>query len=115
MKKEYIRRVHEENVVLKAKCWYVIKAFSSRAVSLLRYSGRIINWTKSELEELDRNTRKSLTIPGTLHPRSNVSGLQLPRREGQRDLVCVEDAINIEERNINDYISQSQERFLKAA
>ena len=83
------------------------KAFCSRAVSLLRYSGRIINWTKSELE--------ALIIPGTLHPRSNVSGLQLSRREGQRGLISVEDAINIEERNINDYISQSQERFLKAA
>ena len=87
MKKEYIRRVNDENVVFTAKCWYVIKAFSSRAVTLLRYRGRIINWTKSELEALDRNTRKILTIPGTLHPRSNVSGLQLPRREGQRGLI----------------------------
>ena len=65
MKKEYIRRVNEENVVFKAKCWYVIKAFSSRAVTL-RYRARIINWTKSELEALNRNTRKFLTIPGTL-------------------------------------------------
>jgi len=44
-----------------------------------------------------------------------VSGLQLPRREGQRGLISDEDAINIDARNINDYISQSQERFLKAA
>ena len=70
---------------------------------------------KSELAELDRKTRKLLTIHGALHPRSNVNRLYLPRREGGRGLTSVEDAINTEERNINVYISQSQERLLKAA
>ena len=93
----------------------VIKAINSWAVSLLRYSGGIVNWTRSELPELDRKTRKLLTIHGALHPRSNVSRLYLPRREVGRGLISVEDAINTEERNINVYISQSQERLLKAA
>ena len=93
----------------------VIKAINSWAVSLLRYSGGIVNWTKSELAELDRKTRKLLTIHGALHARSNVSRLYLPRREGGRGLISVEDAINIEERNINVYVCQSQERLLKAA
>ena len=77
--------------------------------------GGIVNWTKSELAELDRKTRKLLTIHGALHPRSNVSRLYLPRREGGRGLISVEDAINIEERNINVYVCKSQERLLKAA
>ena len=47
--------------------------------------------------------------------RSNVSRLYLPRREGGRGLISVEDVINIEERNINVYVCQSQERLLKAA
>ena len=93
----------------------VIKAINSWAVSLLRYSGGIVNWTKSELVELDRTTRNLLNIHGALHPRSNVSRLYLPRREGGRGLISVEDAINIEERNINVYVCQSQERLLKAA
>ena len=41
--------------------------------------------------------------------------LYLPRREGGRGLISVEDAINTEEININVYISQSRERMLKAA
>ena len=41
-----------------------------------------------------------LTIHGALHPKSNVSRLYLPRREGGRGLISVEDAINAEERNI---------------
>ena len=93
---------------------YVIKAINSWAVSLLWYSGGIVNWTKSELAELDRKTRKLFTIHGALHPRSNVSRLYLPRREGGRGLISVEDARNTEERNIYVYISQSQEHLLKA-
>ena len=112
MKKEYIRRVKKTS---KLNAGNVIKAINSWAVSLLRYSGGIVNWTKSELAELGRKTRKLLTIQGVLHPRSNVSRLYLPRREGGRGLISAEDAINTEERIINVYISQSQERFLKAA
>ena len=75
----------------------------------------IVNWTKKELAELDRKTRKILTIHGVLYPRSNISRLYLTRREGGRGIISVEDAINTEERNISVYMSQSQERLLKAA
>ena len=64
---------------------------------------------------MDRKTRKVLTIHGALHPRSNVNRLYLPRREGGGGLISVEDAVNTEEKNINVYISQSQERLLKTA
>ena len=64
---------------------------------------------------MDRKTRKLSTIHGALHPRSNVSCLYLPRREGGHGLISVEDAINIEERNINVYVCQSQERLMIAA
>ena len=87
MKKEYIRRV-KKTLSSKLNAGNVIKAINSWAVSLLQYSGGIVNWTKSELAELDRKTWKLLTIHGTLHPRSNVSHLYLPRREGGRGLMC---------------------------
>ena len=57
MKKEYIRRV-KKILSSKLNAGDVIKAINSWAVSLLRYSGAIINWTKSELAELDHKTRK---------------------------------------------------------
>ena len=114
MKKEYIRRV-KKTLCSKLNAGNAIRAINSWAVSLLWYSGGIVNWTKSELAELDRKTRKLLTIHGARYPRSNVSRLYLPRREGGRGLMSVEDAINIEERNINVYVCRSQERLLKAA
>ena len=107
MKKEYIRRV-KKVLSSKLKADNVIKDINSWAPSLLPYSGWIVNWTKSELAELDRKTRKLLTIYEAPHPRSNVIRLYLLRREGGRGLISVEDAINTEERNINVYISQSR-------
>ena len=107
MEKEYIRRM-KKVLFSKLKAGNVIKAINSWAEFLLPYSGRIVNWTKSEPTDLDRKTRKLLTIYGSLHPRSNVSRLYLPRREGGRGLISVEDAKNTEERNINVYISQSR-------
>ena len=40
------------------------------AVSVLRYGAGIINWSKEELENMDRKTRKRMTIYGMLHPRA---------------------------------------------
>ena len=95
--------------------FFFLFLFFSFTVSLTANVGPIrskiiitINWTKSELAELDHPTRKVLTIHGTLHPRSNISRLYLPRREGGRGLISDEGAINSEDRNINVYISQSQ-------
>ena len=75
----------------------------------------MINWTKNELAYLDRKTRKLLTMYGALHPRPNVSRVYVPRSEGGHGLISVEDAIYTEEKNINVYVSQSQERLLTAA
>ena len=67
MKKEYIKRV-KKTLSSKLNAGNVIKAINSWAVSLLRFSGGIVNWTKSELAELDRKTRKLLTIHGAFIP-----------------------------------------------
>lgn len=93
MQKEYIRRV-KKTLPSKLNAGNVIKAMNTWAVSLLRNSRGIVNWTKSELVELDRKTRKLLTIYGALHARSNVSRLYLRRREGGRGLISVDDATN---------------------
>ena len=45
---------------------------------------------------------------------SNVSRLYLSRNEGRRRLVSVEDAVRLEELSPDSYLSQSEERLLKA-
>ena len=40
--------------------------------SLLRYSAIFVSWRKSELQAVDRKTRKLFTVYGALHPKSDA-------------------------------------------
>ena len=73
LKKEYIRRVR--NVLkLKLNGRNIISAINSRAVSIVRYGAGIIKWTKNELEELDRKTKKLMSMYGAQHPKQMLIG-----------------------------------------
>ena len=61
------------------------------AIPLLRYSAAFLDWRKSELQDLDRKTRKLLIMHNGLHPKSNVGRIYIPREEGGRGLISVED------------------------
>ena len=78
--KEYIRRLRK---VLKSKLngGNLVHGVNAWAVSLLRYSAAFVSWRKSELQAIDRKTRKLFTIYRALHPKSDVGRLYMPRRE----------------------------------
>ena len=50
-----------------------------------------IEWTKAELQALDRKTRKMLTMYGAHHPKADVERIYLKRVEEGRGLIGVED------------------------
>ena len=66
-----IRRIRK---VLKSKLngGNLVCGVNTWAVSLLRYSAAFVSWRKSELQALDKKTRKLFTIYGALHPKSDV-------------------------------------------
>ena len=72
--KEYIRRIRK---VLKSKLngGNLVRGVNTWAVSLLRYSAAFVSWRKSELQAVDRKTRKLFTIYGALHPKSDADRL----------------------------------------
>ena len=78
LSKEYERRVKK---VIRSKLngGNMVRVINSWAVSLLRYSGGVVRWTKVELMNLDRKTRKLLIIQDALHARANGSRLYLMR------------------------------------
>ena len=86
--KEYIRRSRK---VLKSKLngGNLVRGVNTWAVSLLRYSAAFVSWRKGELQAIDRKTRKLFTIYGALHP--DVDRLYIPRKEGGRGLISIED------------------------
>ena len=64
---EYFRRV---KLILKSKLngRNKIMALNTWAVSILRYDAGILKWNKNELQEMDRKTRKFMTMNKELHP-----------------------------------------------
>ena len=78
LSKEYVRRVKK---VIRSKLngGNMVRVINSWAVSLLRYSGGVVRWTKVELMNLDRKTRKLLIIQDALHARADGSCLYLMR------------------------------------
>ena len=111
-KKEYYRRVRK---VLKSKLngGNVITAINTWAVAIMRYGAGVINWNVMELKEIDRKTRKLLTMYRMHHPQSDVDRLYLPRKEGGRGLLSVEDCIRSGEKGLYCYLKESTEPLLK--
>ena len=111
IRKEYTRRVWQ---VLKSKLNGVntFSAINSRAVAVVRYSAGIVHWRKDELQEIDRKTRKLLTIYRTYHTQSDKDRLYVKRKTGGRGLISVENAVNIEINILRIYIDNIEEQLL---
>ena len=104
--KEYIRRLRK---VLKSKLngGNLVHGVSAWAVSLLRYSAAFVSWRKSELQAIDRKTRKLFTIYGALHPKSDVDRLYIPRKEEGRSSIPIEDCVELAIRDLEVYVHGS--------
>ena len=92
----------------------LVKGINTWAISLLRYSAAFLDWTKAEVEQLDRRTRKLMTMHNALHPKRNVDRLYLPRKDGGRGLLGVEDTVHIATASLQRYVRKSTERLLSS-
>ena len=112
--KEYKRRVRK---ILETKLndGNIIKAINTWAIPMLRHSASFLDWTISELQEMDRRTRKLMAMHNVLHPRSNVDRLYIPRSEGRRGLLSVEFTVNLAKLGLQGYVKMSDERLISAA
>ena len=110
LKGEYFRRVR---LLLRSKLYggNTIKGINTWAVSVIRYTAGIIDWTKKELRALDIKTRKMMTMVGAFHKKGDVDRLYLPRKEGGRGMISVEDCVRMEEKNLAKYAMESQEKL----
>ena len=112
--KEYIRRLRK---VLKSilNGGNLVCGVNTWAVSLIRYSAAFVNWRKSELQAIDRKTRKLFVMYGALHPKSDVDRLCIRRKEGGRGLISIEDCVELAIRSLEVYVHGSEERLIQAA
>ena len=109
--KEYIRRLSN---VLKSNLIVgnLVHGVNTWAVSLLRYSAAFVVWKKSELQAIDIKTMKLFTIYGVLDPKSDVDRLYIPRKEGGRGLISIEDCVEFAIRGVELYVHGSEERLI---
>ena len=104
--KEYIRtlrkvlnsKLNSRNLICGVNTW---------AVSLLRYSAAFVSWRKSELQAIDRKTRKLFIIYGALHPKSDVDRLYIPRKQEGKGLISIEDCVELAMRGLGVYVHGS--------
>ena len=85
---------------VKFECW----EFSSWTVSLLRNSAAFVSWRESELESIDRKTRRLFTIYGASHPKSDVDRLYIPKKERGRGLISIDDCVELVIRGLEVYV-----------
>ena len=95
---EYKRRLR---LILKSKLngKNKIQAINTWAVALLRYVAGIVNWKVDELKKMGRTMRKTLTMYGALHPKSDIDRLYLKRKHGVKGLISIETCARLEENN----------------
>ena len=114
VRKEYLRRV---KLVAGSKLsgGNLIKAVNVWAVSVVRYTAGILDWTEIEMDAMDVKTRKILTMNGAFHAKSSVDRLYMKRNVGGRGLIGVRFCIESEVRGLKEYVEGSEEWMLKAA
>ena len=112
VKEEYLRRV---KLVARSRLYAgnLIKGINAWAVSVVRYSAGVLEWTKKELKRMDVRTRKLLTMFGVFHMKSNVDRLYMKRKEGGRGLMSVMECVRGEEIGLKEYVVASDEWMLK--
>ena len=52
---------------------------------------------------------------GTLHPKSDVDRLYIPRKEGGRSLISFENCVELAIRGLEVYVHESEEKLIQAA
>ena len=64
------------------------------------------------MKDLHRKSRKTMTMYGELHPKSDIDRLYVKRKEGGRGLISVEQCIR-EENSLAFYVANSEENLIR--
>ena len=108
LKQEYRRRLKKiSNSKLNG-----LTAINSWAVSLIRYAAPFVGWNWDELKEIDRNTRKVMNMYRALYQRYSVARLYLPRKEGGKGLLSIQNSVDSAVLGLEYYVQNSDKTLL---
>jgi len=114
LKKEYFTRI---KMILKSELnsKNTINAINSYAVPSLAYGFPVLDWTITELETVDRETRKLLQKYHLMHSQSDVTRIYLPRSDGGRGLINTTNHYKNAVINFSVYLVNSDEHLLQTS
>ena len=89
-------------------------ALNTWAVSILMYGAGILKWNKNELQEMERKTRKYISMNKELHARIGFAWLYVSRKNGGRGLSGCGNSVKSEENGLGWYLKNNTEPLLVA-
>ena len=82
------------------------------AVSLVRYLGPFLKWSRGELKQMDQRTKKLMTMHKALHSSDDVGRLYVSKEEGRRGLASIEENVDASIQLREDYIEKHVGRLI---
>ena len=90
-----------------------ITAINAGAVALFRCKAGILQWKESELKDVDRKSRKTMAMYGSLHSKSDVDRLYIKKKEEGRGLMGVERCVREKENILGFYVANFEENVVR--
>lgn len=90
-----------------------IDALNSWATPVLTYTFGILKWSDTDLNEIDRLTRRLMTKFRCLHTNSSVKRLYLSRRDGGRGLLNIYRLCRTQEKNLRQRLLDSEDSLMR--
>jgi len=100
-----------QQLILKSQLngWNQIQAINRFAVPVIRYTTGIIDWTLHKCAELDRFTRKQMTLFKAMHPCADIDRLYVACKKGGKGLFSVADIMCLKKYFFSVYVTESKE------
>ena len=76
------------------------------------YTTGIVDWTLQEHAELDRFTRKQMTLFKALHSHADIDRLYVNYKMGGRGLLSIADVVHQEKHSLSVYVNKSKEPIM---
>jgi hypothetical protein len=70
-----------------------------------------MNWCQEELQKQDRKTRNLLNIHGKQHPKAGVDHLYVPRKQGGRGQIQLEETYSVEITKLVEYVESKDDQL----
>ena len=112
LRHEYFKRL-KKITSSKSNNINIISEIDTFAIPAISYGCQVLDWSITELEQIDRETRKVLKRNKFLNIHSDNHRIYLPRKQGGRGLINITDQYKKAMINMSIYLNNTNERLLE--